>query len=74
MDKYLDRIKRATNRQQLLNITYEAFKDIKLSKKQDDMLTACAVWKEVQFRGEKDALDECAKQLKIPTKYIKAIQ
>lgn len=75
MDKYLQEIKTAKSKDELRAITYRAFCDTSITGKQDDILTACSVWKENQIKGaDKAQLDQCVQVLKIPKKYINLIK
>lgn len=75
MDKYLQEIKTAKSKDELRAITYRAFCDNTITGKQDDILTACSVWKENQIKGaDKAQLDNCVQVLKIPKKYINLIK
>lgn len=75
MDKYLQEIKTAKSKDDLRDIAYRAFCDKTITGKQDDILTACSVWKENQIKGaDKAQLDQCVQVLKIPKKYINLIK
>ena len=75
MDKYLNEIKTAKSKDELRAITYRAFCDTYITGKQDDILTACSVWKENQIKGaDKAQLENCVQVLKIPKKYINLIK
>ena len=75
MDKYLQELKTAKSKDELRSITYRAFCDTSITGKQDDILTACSVWKENQIKGaDKAQLDQCVQVLKIPKKYINLIK
>ena len=75
MEKYLQEIKTAKSKDELRAITYRAFCDTSITGKQDDILTACSVWKENQIKGaDKAQLENCVQVLKIPKKYINLIK
>lgn len=75
MDKYLQEIKNAKTKPDLQDTNYRAFCDNSITGKQHDLLTDLCVWKENQQKGAtQDQLNDCAKVLKIPKKYINLIK
>lgn len=75
MDKYLQEIKNAKSKEELREIVYKGFLSKDITQGQDNIITNCAVWKENQQKGAtQDQLNDCAKVLKIPKKYINLIK
>lgn len=68
MDKYLQEIKTAKNKDELRDITYKAIKDPRITPKQYDKLTALCVWKNLELQGAIAILADCAKNLKLAKK------
>lgn len=75
MDKYIAMIKAAKSKQEIMDATYEAFKDTTITGKQHDLLTDLGVYKEAVINNKlPHQLKECASVLKIPAKYINLIK
>lgn len=74
MNKYLKKIKNAQNKDELKELSYEATKDVKITKKEYDTIVSCCVWKQWQLTTPPAILDDCAKTLKLAKKYVNIIK
>lgn len=75
MNKYIAMLKAAKSKQEIMDITYEAFKDNEITGKQHDILTDLGVLKEQYIQGKNAGeINECISVLRIPKKYAKMIR
>lgn len=75
MEKYLNKIKNAKNKDDLHQINYDVLLDHSMTGAQWDLVSGLCVWKETQLAGKSQTeLDHCASVLKLAKKYINKIK
>jgi len=75
MNKYITMLKAAKSKQDIRDVTYEAFKDNEITGKQHEVLTSLGVLKEIYIQGKNAGeVNECISVLHIPKKYAMMIK